>query len=202
MSARIATLKAFINISNQQSCVEALCLQLISPLLCGIEIACIQAGTNPWRKAIRWGFHGSSHPFAAPVCSIDNAGAVNVSLLSGEKANTNPSQCSKQHGTAHFKEDQGCWSGGSDSCLSSGTWYLLVSKHEFLRCGCIGDRSTTATLSTWRYLQAMDGLLCWAAESRVHELCSKDSEPTRYGWHSGARQWLTAGLRKYFLFTT
>lgn len=107
MATRIATLKAFINISNQQSCVEALCLWLMSPLLCGVEIACIQAGTNPLRKAIRWGFHGSSRPFAAPVCGIDNAGIVHVSLLSGEKADVTASQRSKQHRTACFKEDQG-----------------------------------------------------------------------------------------------
>lgn len=76
--------------------MEALCLQLISPLLYSIKIAYIEAGTNPLRKAIRWGFHGSSHPFAAPVCGKDNAGIASVSLLSGEKANITPSQCSKQ----------------------------------------------------------------------------------------------------------
>lgn len=94
MTTRIATLKAFINISNQQSCVEALCLWLISPLLYSIKIACIEPGTNPLRRAIRWGFHGSSHPFAAPICGKDDVGIVIVSLLSGEKANITPSQCS------------------------------------------------------------------------------------------------------------
>jgi len=118
MTTRIATLKAFINISNQQSCVEALCLRLISPLLCGIKIAYIQAGENPLREAIRWGFHGSSRPFAAPVCGTDNAGIVSVPLLSGEEANSTPSLCSERRGTAHLKEDQGGRSGAFVTVVS------------------------------------------------------------------------------------
>lgn len=170
MSTRIATLKAFINISNQQSCVEALCLGLISPLLCGIEIA----GTNPLRKAIRWGFHGSSHPFAAPACGTDNAGTASVSLLSGEKANIPPSQSCERRGTAHFKEDEGSWSGGfvttvsrvvlGTSCAQSMSSYDVVAPGPGIQELC------------WMHEQhhrAMNGLLCWAAESRVHELYSE-----------------------------
>lgn len=171
--------------------MEALCLRLISLLLCGIEIACIQAGTNPWRKAIRWGFHGSSHPFAAPVCSIGNAGAVNVSLLSGEKADIAPSQCSEQHGTARFKEDQDYWSGDSVIIVSrvalDTTWSQSMSSYGV---ATLGTGVPELCWACEQYLQAMDGLLCWAAESRVHDLYSKDSELTRDGWHPWARQWL------------
>ena len=41
-----------------------------------------------------------------------------MSLLSGEKANITPSQCSERRGTAHFKEDQGSWSDGFVTVVS------------------------------------------------------------------------------------
>lgn len=170
MTTRIATLKAFINISNQQSCVEALCLRLISPLLCSIEIACIQAGTNPLRKAIRWGFHGSSHPFAAPVCGIDNAGIVSVSLLRGKKADITPSQSSERH----FKEDQGSWSGGFVTVVSQVA--LSTSCTQRMSSYGVAAPGTGVQQLRWtheQYHQAMNVLPCWAAESRGHELYSK-----------------------------
>lgn len=175
MTTRIATLKAFINISNQQSCVEALCLRLISPLLCSVGIASIQAGTNPPRKAIRWGFHGSRRPFAAPVCGIDNAGIVSVSLLCGEKANITPSQCREWRGTAHFKEDQGGWSGGFVTVVSRVVLGTSCAQ-SMSSCGVAAPGTGVQQLH-WatheQYRQAMNGLPCWAAESRVHELYSK-----------------------------
>lgn len=136
MTTRIATLKAFINVRNQQSCVEALCLLLISPLLCVVvEIAYVPAGTSPLRKAIRWGFHGSRHHFPAPVGGRDNAGAASVSLLGGEEADIAPSHCSERRGTAHFKEDEGGWSDG---------FVTVVSRVVLGTCGAQGLGSCSA----------------------------------------------------------
>lgn len=120
---------------------------------------------NPLRKAIRWGFHGSSCPFAVPVCGIDNVGIVSVSLLSGEKANITPSQCSERHGAAHFKEDEGSWSHG----------FVTYVSRVVLGTSCAQSRSShgVAALGTglqqlrWaheQYRQATNGLLCWATE--------------------------------------
>lgn len=142
MTTGIATLKAFINISNQQSCMEALCLWLISSLLCSVELACIQAGASPLRKAIRWGFHGSNHPLAAAICGAGNAGATSMSVLGGEEANATPSKRSEQGKSGWLIR----WVGGSH--LLSGTCYLLCSELQLLCCHSPGDRYTAGRLNT------------------------------------------------------
>ena len=48
----IAMFKAFIKVNNQCSCIEALCLMLISPLLYGVRL--YSSSKELTTKAIRW----------------------------------------------------------------------------------------------------------------------------------------------------
>lgn len=188
MTTRIVTLKAFITASNQRSCVEALCLQLISPLLCVVvEIAYVQAGTSPLRKAIRWGFHGSRRPFPAPVGGRDNAGAAR--WRGGWYIA--PSQCSERCGTAHFREDEGGWSGVFVTVVSR----VVLGTSGARGLGCCGAAAPgTGVQQLHRAQEQVPPSSEWApgvgsGEQSVWAVL-RDPELTGDRSHSGAHQWL------------
>lgn len=183
MTTRIATLKALISVSNQQSWMEALCPWFISSL-CGAVVACVQCS-------------------AGASCSERPSGEVSMvavvlwQLPSEVQAAQEQSVCHCSEGTRPTSLSPNAMLAGRKVGVAEGV-RLWQSSQQYCVPPVLSAWVPALWLHWWQaYSSCVERTSSLAKQGDLSGQqwtefiqCTRNSELTRHSWHSGAQQWL------------